>query len=81
MYKFGYDPKILKILYEMNKETGLIVRTPIGNTEHIQVKEVVTRDTIFGTIMCCTETSNVNSIGEEVKYKYGKINIGMLVFI
>ena len=81
MYKFGYDPKILKILYEMSKETGLIVRTPIGNTEHIQVKEVVTRDTIFGTIMCCTETSNVNSIGEEVKYKYGKINIGMLVFM
>ena len=81
MYKFGYDPKILKILYEMNKETGLIVRTPIGNTEHIQVKEVVTRDTIFGTITCCTETSNVNSIGEEVEYKYGKINIGMLVFV
>ena len=31
--------------------------------------------------MCCAETSTVNSIGEEVKYRYGKINIGMPVFM
>ena len=31
--------------------------------------------------MCCAETSTVNSIGEEAKYKYGKINIGMPVFM
>ena len=31
--------------------------------------------------MCCAETSTVNSIGEEVKYSYGKINIGMPVFM
>ena len=31
--------------------------------------------------MCCAETSAVNNIGEEVKYSYGKRNIGMPVFI
>ena len=31
--------------------------------------------------MCCAETSAVNSIGEEAKYSYGKINIGMPVFM
>ena len=31
--------------------------------------------------MCCAETSTVNSIGEEVKYSYGKINIGMPVYM
>ena len=30
--------------------------------------------------MCCAETSTVNN-GEEVKYSYGKINIGMSVFM
>ena len=30
--------------------------------------------------MCCAEISTINSIGEEVKYRYGKINIGMSVF-
>ena len=31
--------------------------------------------------MCCGETSRVNNIGEEVKYRYGKTNIGMPVFL
>ena len=37
--------------------------------------------TIFGLIMFCAKTSTVNSIGEEVKYRYSKINIGMAVFM
>ena len=31
MYNLGYDPNTLKILYEMNKETDIIIRTPVGN--------------------------------------------------
>ena len=31
--------------------------------------------------MCCEEASTVNSIEEEVKYRYGKTNIGMPVFM
>ena len=37
----GYDPNTLKILYEMRKETDVIIKTPIGNTDNIQVKEMV----------------------------------------
>ena len=81
MYNLGYDPNTLKVLYEMNKETDLIIRTPVGNTENIHVKEVVKQGTICGPIMCCAERSTVNSIGEEVKYRYGKINVGMPVFM
>ena len=59
MYKLGYDPNTLKILYEMNKETDTIIRTPVGNTNNIQIKEVVKQGTIFGPIMCCAETSEL----------------------
>ena len=81
MYNLGLDPNTLKIFYKMNKETVIIIRTPVGNTDDIKVKEVVKQGTIFGPIMCCAETSTVNSTGEEVKYSYGKINIRMPVFI
>ena len=81
MYKLGYDPNTLKILYEMNNKTHTIIRALVGNTDNTQVKEVIKQGTIFGPIMCCAETSTVNSIGEEVKYSYGKINIGMPVFM
>ena len=81
MCNLRYDPNTLKIMYEMNKETDIIIRTPVQNTDNTQVKEVVKQGTIFGPIICCAETSTVNSIGEEVKYRYGKINIGMPVFM
>ena len=36
LYNLGYDPNTLKILHEMNKETNIIVGTPVGNTENVQ---------------------------------------------
>ena len=81
MCNLSYGPNILKILHEMNRETDIIIITPVENIGNIQVKEVVKQATIFGPIMCCAETSTVNNIGEEVKYRYGKINIGMPVFM
>ena len=41
MYNLGHDPSILKHLYEMNKETDIIIRTPVRNAQNIQVKEVM----------------------------------------
>ena len=35
MYNLGYDPNTLNILYEMNEETDIIIRTPVGNTDNI----------------------------------------------
>ena len=89
MYNLGYDPNTLKILYEMIKETNIIIRTPVGNTDNIQVKEVVKQGTIFGPIMCRNHpqkhppiyVETVNSIGEEVKYRHGKINTGMPLYM
>ena len=52
----------LKILHDKEKN----ITVPVGNTENMQVKEVIKQGTIFGPIMCCAETSTVNSIGEEV---------------
>ena len=65
----------------MNKETDIIIRTPVGNTENIQVREMVKQGKIFGPIMCRVESSTVNSTGEEIKYRYGKINLEMPVFM
>ena len=52
MHNLGYDPNTLKIFHEMNKETDIIIRTPVGNTETIKAREVVKEGTIFGPIMC-----------------------------
>ena len=60
----------------MNKETDIIIRTPVGNTYNIQSQRGgKIRHNICIHHVLCWDT------GEEVKYRYGMINIGMPVFI
>ena len=47
MFNLGYDPNKLKILYEINKETNIIIGTAVQNTDHMRVGEVVKQGTIF----------------------------------
>ena len=47
IYNLGYDPNTLKILYEMNRETDIIIRTPVGSTDNIQVNKVLEQGSIF----------------------------------
>ena len=65
----------------MNKTAEVLVETPVGNTSPIQIEEVVKQGTIFGSVICCASTSRVNSIHKTVKYEYGKISIGMPVYM
>ena len=67
-------------MYEINKTSNIVVDTPVGKTSSITV-EVVKQGTTFGPIMCCASTSRVNEIQEAVKYQYGKVEIGMPVFM
>ena len=59
----------LKALYEMKqiyrnryKETDIIIGTPVGNTDNIQVKEAVKQSTIFGAIMYCAENPQLTAL-------------------
>ena len=81
MHNLGYSPGTIRSLYEINKTSNIVVDTPVGKTSSITVEEVVKQGTIFGPIMCCASTSRVNEIQEAVKYEYGKVEIGMLVFM
>ena len=81
MEEIGYNRNDIKILYEMNKKAEIIVDTTVGQTESISIKEIVKQGSIFGPIMCCATTSRVNNIGETVQYSYGKVDIGMSVYM
>ena len=81
MYNLGYSPGTIRSLYEINKTSNIVVDTPVGKTSSITVEEVVKQGTIFGPIMCYASTSRVNKIREAVKYQYGKVEIGMPVFM
>ena len=57
MEEIGYNRNDTKLLYEMNKKAEIIVDTTVGQTESINIKEIVKQGSIFGPVMCCTTTS------------------------
>ena len=81
MYNLGYSPGTIRSLCEINKTSNIVVDTPVGKTSNITVEEVVKKGATFGPIMRCASTSRVNEIQEAMKYQYGKVEIGMPVFM
>ena len=77
----GYSPGTIRSLYEINKAWDTLADTPVGKTSSITVKEVVKQGTLFVPVMCCASTSRVNTIPESVKYQYGKVKMGMSIFM
>ena len=55
--RIGYNKSDIKMLYEINKTTEIIVDTAIGNTENIEITEAVKQGSIFGPAMCCVTTA------------------------
>ena len=56
------------MLYEMSKTTEIAVDTTIGNTESIEITEVVKQGSIFGPTVCFATTAKVNDdTSEQVK--------------
>ena len=81
MFDLEYSPGTIRCLCEINKTSNIAVDTEVGKTSTITVEEVVKQGTIFGPIVRCSSTSKVNKIKEAVKYQYGKVEIGMSVFM
>ena len=54
------------MLYEMNKESHIVIETPVGMTDSITAHEIVKHGTIFGPKLCSVATEKINGIGEEI---------------
>ena len=54
------------MLYEMNKESHIVIERPVAMTDSITVNEIVKQGTIFGPKLCSVTTEKINGIGEEI---------------
>ena len=79
--KLDYNKNDLELLYKLNETVLVRTNTLYGDTENIEIKEVVKQGTTYGPIMCCASTARVNEIVGKVICKYGNIEIGMAVFM
>ena len=55
-----------KLMYELNKKATITVRTPVGETNPVEVQEIVKQGTLYGPILCDINTDKVNKIGSKI---------------
>ena len=69
------------MLYRMNEEAKIKIRTPLGETDEFKCHEIVKQGTIWGPEMCCIETDSINRLGERNDSNVGKIAVGILGYV
>ena len=52
-----------QLLYNLNRNSQVIVKTPSGDTKMFEVGEIVKQGTLYGVILCDINTDKVNTVG------------------
>lgn len=82
LWKAGMREREVRMIYEMNKTANIIISTPMGKTEEIQVKDIVRQGTIFGPKLCCISTQKINNRIEPLQTRITpELTIGAPVYV
>ena len=67
----------------MNQRANIKVITPFGETEEIKVEKIVKQGTVFGPLLCCGNTSRINTIGDVMPATFVTKDtaVGALVYV
>ena len=70
-YSAGFDDDKFALLFNMNKNVNIAVRTPVGKTDRRNIHNAITQGDIFGSLLC---SKQVDTFGQEAlamnKYTY-----------
>ena len=82
LWKDGTDVKDAVVGKKMNETSIATVRTPVGETKAIELKNIVRQGTVSGPDICCSSTGAVNRMGRKLITMYGPdIEIGAPVYV
>ena len=69
-------------IYLMNKSAEMVIQTPVGETQLIEIQEVVMQGTVMAVVMCArlidTATENLENVGAGVQY--GEVRVTTQMF-
>ena len=62
MFNAGLNDDIFQLLYNINSDVKMAVKTPVGKSERGVLKNVITQGDVFGPILC---SKQVDTFGQE----------------
>ena len=73
--------RIWRNIYEINKNTDAIIKTPYGETEKIQIAEILKQGSVLASTLAALHTDSSTRLKEEeLGARYGDIYIHSLLF-
>ena len=83
LYNNGIRGKLYRLIYEMNRDTRIKVRTAVGVTNEVSTGEGVGQGTLDGAIVsACSIDYSVNNFFKKSMYEisYGELNLQPLLY-
>jgi hypothetical protein len=85
VYEAGLQNDKLNLLYLMNENAMVAIKTPYGTTDRINMKKIVMKGTVWGSLLC---TATMDKLGkqkyssEELLFKYkGEVGVPALEMV
>ena len=82
LWKCQVRGKIWRVIYLMNKQATISIKTNFGKTETIKIGETLKQGSVMASLLAAMHTDTVNMLFEHqgLGTYYGKIQIGNLIF-
>ena len=84
IYSSNVKGKVYRLLFEMNKNTRIIIQTPVGDTQPKNTGPIVTQGSVEGPVLSSVSIdngTNVTFVQSEVEVMYKSLKLGPTIFM
>ena len=71
LWRCGVHIRDCMMIRKLNETARIVIKTPVGDCEEIEVKNIVKQGTVYGPPVCNATTDRINNIGGDTITHYG----------
>ena len=81
LLKLGVDSQTVKLLYELNKNACIKVKTPFGDTQSFEIHNIVKQGTVWGSKLCCASTGELCDEDDVGGASVGEVTVRSTIYV
>ncbi|XP_066912807.1 uncharacterized protein [Clytia hemisphaerica] len=66
LHESGVRERELSEIFNLNKQSNIIIETPARTSQSITMGEIVKQGTVLGSQLCCASTMKINEVGPAI---------------
>ena len=81
LWKLGVKSEMLSLIWKLNEEAKIVIKTPNGNTEPFIAKAIVKQGSVLGSNLCSTSTAEFCNERTTGGVNIGSLNLSSSLFV